>query len=96
LANEIHKFFDHLECDLDVSKVNFNNKRPDIIFHKRNSHESNLLVIEVKRNGNKKEIEEDIEKIKSCWFQPPLSYRFGAAINLKDDKTYDLLVFQNE
>lgn len=38
LANEIHRFFPELDCDLDVTKSNYDNRRPDIIFHKRETH----------------------------------------------------------
>ncbi len=95
LANEIYKHFSEFDCDLDVTKRNFENKRPDIILHKRNSHHSNFLVIEVKRDGNQTSIKRDIQKVKSDWFSEPLKYQFGAVINLKRNKTSDIKVFGN-
>lgn len=96
VANEIGKFFPWLDYDLDVIKLNFGDKRPDIIFHKRGTHQYNLLVIEVKRNGNPKEIDSDKQKIEQYWFQPPLKYDFGAVINIGNN-TLDpyILVFKN-
>jgi|SRR3990167_7992588 len=35
LANEIHKYIFWLNHDVDVTKRNVENRRPDIIFHKR-------------------------------------------------------------
>ncbi len=31
LASEIHKYFAWFHCDLDITKHNFSNRRPDII-----------------------------------------------------------------
>jgi hypothetical protein len=95
LAIEVHKMFPELDCDLDVVKVNLENRRPDVIFHKRGTHESNYLVIEVKRDGHPADIRDDIEKIRSYWFEDRLHYRFGAVINLKSNKTYQIEVIQN-
>ena len=52
LANEIHKLLPDYDCDLDVTKRNYDNRRPDIIFHKRGTNRYNLLVIEVKKDGS--------------------------------------------
>jgi len=95
LAIEIHKMFPELDCDFDVVKVNLKNRRPDVIFHKRGTHESNYLVIEVKRDGHPADIRDDIKKIKSYWFEDQVHYRFGAVINLKGNKTYQIEVIQN-
>ncbi len=95
LANEIYKFFPDLACDFDIIKVNSGDRRPDIIFHERGSHDANFLVIEVKRDGEPAGIRADVEKIKSFWFGGPLHYQFGAVVNLKSDKTYKVQVFKN-
>ncbi|MGC2221560.1 MAG: hypothetical protein WA624_03925 [Methylocella sp.] len=97
LANEIHKdpvlsTFDH---DLDVTKRNLGKKRPDIIFHRRCTHCENFLVVEMKRNGSQSKVGNDIRKIKEDWFGPKLHYQFGAVINIRDDKTYEVCVFSN-
>ena len=95
LANEVQKHFAELDCDLDVIKVNLDRRRPDIILHKRGSHDSNFLVIEVKRDGSSAAIRDDIDKIMHYWFNNPLCYKFGAVINLKSNKTGQVQVFNN-
>ena len=95
LAVEVHAFFPSLDYDLDVVKRNYKNMRPDLIFHRRGTHESNYLVIEIKRDGNLREVEADIEKIKRHWFKAPLHYQFGAAINLRSDGKHEIRVFEN-
>jgi|SRR3989344_2258989 len=94
-ANEIHTLISNYDCDLDVVKLNFDNRRPDIIFHSRGNHKSNFLIVEVKRDGDKAEIESDVQKIKSAWFKEPLRYRFGAVVNLMGDKTGVVKIFEN-
>ncbi len=96
LSNEIRTFFEDYDCDLDISKRNLGNKRPDIVIHKRDSNTDNLLVVEVKRNGKKSKINDDIKKIKIDWFNSDLSYHFGATINLKDDMDFEVKVFENK
>jgi len=97
LANEIHKYFADFHCDLDITKRNFSNRRPDIIIHKRDSYDFNFLVIEVKRNATNQsdEIKHDRDKIKRDWFSNPLNYKFGAIINLKDNMTFEVEVIKN-
>lgn len=95
LAIEVHKNFLGPDCDLDIVKVNLEKQRPDIIFHKRGTHESNFLVIEVKRDGQPAEIRADKKKIRLSWFRDPLNYQFGAIINIKGDKTCQIEVFKN-
>src|SRR3989338_10260825 len=92
LANEIQKLFNDFDCDLDIIKVNLGDRRPDIIFHKRGTNKSNFLVIEVKRDGQPADTRDDIEKIKSFWFGGRLNYGFGAVINLKSYRTYQIQV----
>jgi hypothetical protein len=95
LAVELSGFFPGLNYDLDVIKRNYGNMRPDIIFHKRGTHESNYLVIEVKRDGHPTHMAEDVEKIKTHWFMPPLHYSFGATVNLRTDGKHEIQVFKN-
>jgi len=52
LAVELRAFFPSLDHDLDVLKRDYDNMRPDIIFHKRGTHEANHLVVEVKRDSS--------------------------------------------
>ena len=91
LANEIYavlKNYDSdISYDLDVRKEEYHGRRPDIIFHTRGDNSNNLLIVEVKRDKSYREIKADIKKIKENWFKGNLSYSFGAAINLKSDKS---------
>src|SRR5262245_38994857 len=82
LANELHAILRHYHCDLDVSKPNFDSKRPDIILHRRGRHNHNFLVIEVKRHAG--DVGDDIDKIHNSWFYPPLQYHFGAVVAIPD------------
>ena len=95
LAIEISALFPGLDHDLDVTKRSYGNRRPDIIFHKRGTHESNFLVIEVKRDGSPRAIAEDVEKIKGYWFRAPLHYEYGATINVLTDGKHEIQVFKN-
>ena len=95
LAVEMHKLLPGFDCDLDVIKNNYERMRPDIIFHKRGNNDSNFLVVEVKRDGSKQKTNKDLEKIQEYWFQPPLSYTFGAVINLTLDRTGEITVLEN-
>ena len=78
-ANVLSKYIFWLNNDLDVVKRNYNNKRPDIIFHKRGLNCLNTLVLELKINDNIND--SDIVKIKEDWTQDPLSYKYGACIS---------------
>ena len=97
LANEIHKYFASFHCDVDITKRNFSNRRPDIVIHKRGPDEFNFLVIEMKRNAHNQsaEIKSDRDKIKRDWFSNPLNYKFGAIININNDMTFEVEVIKN-
>jgi hypothetical protein len=96
LANEINKLLKFYDHDLDITKRNYDNKRPDIIFHKRGNNKDNLLVVEIKRNGSPREIKNDIDKIKKDWFRDRLSYAYGAIINIKNNHNIEIEVFKNK
>jgi hypothetical protein len=95
LANEIHKLLPEYDCDVDVTKHDYGNMRPDIIFHKRGTNEQNLLVVETKFKRNKNSIQSDIDKIQNEWFTGKLKYKFGASINLWDTNRTDIIVLEN-
>ena len=95
LAVELRAFFPSLDHDLDVLKRDYDNMRPDIIFHKRGTHEANHLVVEVKRDGSPWEIDADTEKIVMHWFRAPLRYEFGATVNLRTDGHHQIRVHRN-
>jgi hypothetical protein len=93
LANEVSIVFREYDCDFDIIKQNFEKRRPDIIFHKRGSHDDNFLVIEVKREQSG--IKGDIEKIEKYWFQEPLAYKFGAVIVVNNHEDPTIVVIKN-
>ncbi len=80
LSNEIAKYIFWLNVDLDVTKRNYHNRRPDIIFHSRNSNALNFLVVELKKSSN--DNQSDLNKLKMDWMRHPLQYRYGLYINI--------------
>lgn len=88
LANELWKYLFWFDCDFDVTKSRHNDRRPDIVFHKRGSNALNFLVIEVKRASNPDGVEKDIRKIKKHWFAADLQYDFGASVLLNEVTRY--------
>lgn len=96
LAFGLQEYFPSLDCDVEVIKTNYGNKRPDIIFHKRGTNESNYLVIEVKKDGKVREIAADVKKIHEGWFRKPLHYRFGAVVDLRTDGRHKVQVLKNK
>lgn len=102
LAPEIVKYFEGYSYDIDVMKVNLQNKRPDIIIHKRGTNNWNLLVIELKRDATETAIRGDAKKIEDFWHGVRLKYLFGATINLiaknqdmKQAKQVDIRAWRN-
>ena len=85
LAFEIQKYLFWLDHDVELIKKNCENKRPDIVFHKRGINELNFLVVEVKTSS---EISEDIDKIKENFIDGEL-YKFGVAIKINVDKSFN-------
>jgi hypothetical protein len=94
LANELHRLFHGYDCDLDVSKPNLGDRRPDIVIHRRGGHEENLLVVEVKRSRG--DVAGEIEKIRNWWFPPPLRYRYGAVVVVNEGAEPFIEVIPNE
>jgi len=97
LANEIAKYIFWLNHDVDVTKRNYNSKRPDIIFHKRGIDVLNILVVEIKcNNDNESDIKYDIQKITEDWMQPSLSYRFGVSIVVISKNDWKVTIFERD
>lgn len=90
LANEIQKYIFWLNCDIELTKRNYRNKRPDIVFHKRNTNRLNFLVVELKHRGASNE--EDINKIRDFWMANGLHYRFGVSIRIIRRDYYTITV----
>ena len=88
-AAELCEWFPWLDCDFDVTKVNFRRDRPDIILHRRNSNAVNFLVVEIKRARYRSAVAEDLKQIQQCWFAENLLYRFGASVVLDEDNKLD-------
>lgn len=95
LAVELREFFPSMDHDLEITKHDYDDRRPDIVFHKRGTHEANHLVVELKKDGNNAKISADIEKIHAYWFRDPLHYQFGVVINLRTDGRHEVRAFKN-
>lgn len=95
LAEYIHKYFPWYDYDLDLTKTNYSNKRPDIVFHKRGTHEHNFLVVELKKDGNNTFINNDLKKVRDEWMTGQLNYQFGAVINVHSDGKCEVVVLEN-
>lgn len=95
LAVRVQRSLRRLDCDVDLRKPGYGDRRPDIVSHERGVHRSNFLVIELKRNGTRRAVSADVRKIQAYWFTPPLLYRFGAAINLRTEGRSDIVVLRN-
>ena len=95
LAAAIERYLPELEHDGDLVKPQAGRRRPDIVFHKRDTHDFNYLVVEVKRDGSPRSILLDELKMKTHWFGGRLRYLFGAVINLRDNNTAEIKVFLN-
>lgn len=82
--------------DFDIWKGE-QQKRPDIVFHQRGTHENNLLVIELKVDGSKQDQLKEIKRIKEVWFNE-FGYKFGAYLNVTRTGTdpLDLIVLKND
>jgi hypothetical protein len=93
-ANELHAEFPKHHCDTDVIKEPYGDKRPDVIIHRRGTHEHNLLVVEVKRS--RADVEGEIEKIENNWFRPPLSYTFGAVVVINSGEAPYVVILEND
>jgi len=86
LAFEIQKYLFWLDHDVELTKKKYENKRPDIVFHKRGINKLNFLVVEVKTSS---EISKDIDKIKENFIDGRLEYKFGVAIKINEDKSFN-------
>lgn len=88
LAEHIQNQFPEWNVDCEYNRVKYDLKRvngklvnPDIIVHHRNTSE-NLLVVEVKKSGNKKGIRRDQERLEN-FSKGPLIYKTGVLIIFK-------------
>ncbi|MEK4738581.1 MULTISPECIES: hypothetical protein [Bacillus] len=93
LSNEIAKYIFWLNVDLDVTKRNYQNRRPDIIFHKRKTNTLNFLVVELKKSRN--DNQSDINKIIEEWMRKPLNYRYGVYVNIWKIREYRAILLKD-
>lgn len=93
-AVEISRLFPDYDCDVDPIKPNLGKRRPDIVIHKRGTHDDNLLAIEVKRK--QADVAGEINKIRRWWFGDPLRYRFGAVVVITETEPISITILQNE
>lgn len=94
LAHELSALFPAFAYDVDIKKPDAGDRRPDIVYHRRGTHEDNFLVIEVKRD-NQRAVASELKKMEQYCFAEPYLYRFGAALNLNSDFTYQVEVRAN-
>lgn len=80
LAIEISKKF--TEYSVDIEPVKDDRRRPDIVIHKRGTHDNNLVAFQVKIRPSIKDIEEDLKKIKETFFREPYNYKYGLIISI--------------
>ncbi|BBA70617.1 hypothetical protein [Geobacter sulfurreducens] len=92
LANEINRYIFWLNHDLDVMKRNHENRRPDIIYHRRGINSLNFLVVELKCTNY---IDSDIRKIKEDWMGADLCYRYGASVVIRSQREFSVRVFES-
>jgi hypothetical protein len=91
-AIEIHRLYTEYNCDFELIKPTEHRKRPDIVLHKRGTHSRNFLVIEVKVNIEN--INDDIHKIMTYWFNAPLNYQYGVVFAYRPH--LEIVVLKNE
>ncbi len=103
IAVYLEKYFKKYNVDCEYNKILGDKKvnergekiRPDIIIHKRDNMNCNILIIEIKKAGNKSiKFENDINKLKKS---QNLNYNLGAVIGiLKNTINLIFIKFGNE
>lgn len=94
-ATAVQGYLPELRHDVDPIKVQAGGRRPDIVFHRANTHRSNYLVVELKRDGTPRSLIADVIKVRRYWFRAPYRYRFGAVIDLRSNRTAGIRVLRN-
>lgn len=90
LALRLMKEFESYSVDIEIPKLNVENRRPDIIIHRRGKNTDNYLIIEIKRDGTLEENNSDIKKIRTYWLGDPLKYKYGTFINFKNENKTEI------
>ncbi len=68
---------------------------PDIVIHKRNTNDENLLIIEIKKSTNNQSHDSDISKIKALTNEP-YNYKFGLFLEINVAEGSDSLKWFKE
>lgn len=68
--------------NIDVELIKNDGRRPDIVIHRRGNNLENLVVFQVKIDPSKKDINDDLEKIRNTFFNAPYFYKFGIFISI--------------
>jgi len=77
LVKKLHITYDNVDiADIDAKSI-----FPDIVIHKRNTDDENLLVIEIKKSINNQSRDFDISKIKALTNEP-YNYKFGLFLEI--------------
>lgn len=67
--------------DISIEDIDAKTIFPDIVIHKRNTDNDNLLVIEIKKSSNNQNYDFDISKIKALT-NDPYNYKFGLFLEI--------------
>jgi len=81
--------------DIDIEDIDAKTIYPDIVIHKRNTDDGNLLVIEIKKSSNSQSHDFDISKIKALTHEP-YNYKFGLFLEINVSGGSDCLKWFKE
>jgi len=92
ISDDTYKKFKTINCPNDLSKLSEQvSNYPDIIVHKRMSNKHNILIIEVKKNNNRSDWENDKRKLKgftSVTNYDKYGFNFGIHITFYVQKSW--------
>ena len=81
--------------DISMEDIDAKTIYPDIVIHKRNTDNDNLLVIEIKKSTNNQSHDFDICKIKALTTEP-YNYKFGLFLEINTTEGSDCLKWYKE
>lgn len=70
------------DYNVDVELIKHDGRRPDIVIHKRGNNDDNLVIFQVKKDPNLRDIQSDLDKILGTFFAEPYNYTFGVLISI--------------
>jgi hypothetical protein len=80
LANELAGLFQGY--DVDVELIKDDRRRPDIVIHKRDTNDNNLVIFQAKKNPTHEQTKEDLRKIQETFFREPYLYKYGIFLSI--------------